>query len=83
VKTTAGDAVKAVIAFLKSFDDARAISVESVEPNENEDENEWIVFVTLTRTPSEDDPSWKRFRLRENLDGNLEVISMFDVPQNG
>ena len=83
MKTNAGDAVKAVIAFLKSFDDARAISVESVQPNENEDENEWIVFVTLTRTPSEDDPSWKRFHLRENLDGNLDVISMFDVPQNG
>jgi hypothetical protein len=74
---TAHDAAKAVIAYLKSLDDARDISVEQVEPDENN--NDWTVHVTLWRTPSTYEPrSWKRFHLVENPDGKLEVRAMFD-----
>jgi hypothetical protein len=73
---SAHDAAKAVIAYLKSLDDARDISVEQVEPDENN--NEWTVHVTLSRTPQYEPRSWKRFHLVENPDGKLEVRAMFD-----
>jgi hypothetical protein len=42
---TAHDAAKAVIAYLKSLDDARDISVEQVQPAEKN--NEWTVYISL------------------------------------
>jgi hypothetical protein len=72
---TAHDAAKAVIAYLKSLDDTRDISVEQVQPAEKS--NEWTVYISLARTPIEP-RSWKRFHLQEALDGKLEVKAMFD-----
>ena len=79
---TAQDAAKAVIAYLKSIDDTRDVSVEQVQPEYNKDE--WTVHVSLARTPSAIEPrSWKRFHLMENPDGRLEVRAMFDCAPLG
>ena len=63
---------------MKSLDDVRDISVEQVEPDEKN--HEWTVYVTLARTSSagEEPPSWKRFCIKEDPDGNLVVKSTFE-----
>jgi hypothetical protein len=72
---TAHDAAKAVIAYLKSLDDTRDISVEQVQPVKKAMSGQFII--SLARTPIEP-RSWKRLLLQEALDGKLEVKAMFD-----
>ncbi len=75
--TTAQDAAKAAIAFLKSLDDVREISVEQVTRNDRD--HEWTVHVSLVHPSSATKPaSWKRLEIKEDLDGNLLVTSMFE-----
>ena len=70
--TTAQDAAKAAIAFLKNLDDIREISVEQVTPNDKD--NEWTVHISLMHPSS----AWKRLCIKEDQEGKLLVTSMFE-----
>jgi hypothetical protein len=75
--TTAQDAAKAAIAFLKNLDDKREIRVEQVTPNDKD--NEWTVHVSLVDPSSATKPSsWKRLCIKEDQVGKLLVASMFE-----
>jgi hypothetical protein len=52
--TTAQDAGKAAIAFLKNLDDVREISVEQVTSNDKD--HEWTVHVSLVHPSSATKP---------------------------
>jgi hypothetical protein len=75
--TTAQDAAKAAIAFLKNLDDSREISVEQVTSNDKD--HEWTVHISLVHPSSVSrPPSWKRLSIREDQDGKLLVTSKFE-----